>query len=108
MKSQDVKIKDFCYTCDQLVELDVKDIPPLPPPYDEWVDEPITEITAEKRAEVEASLDGVIGVRIPTPKTEEEKQELVEKFLNGLEKLFTKEDNWTFLQPLILSIDNCV
>ncbi|MBW1870774.1 MAG: (Fe-S)-binding protein, partial [Deltaproteobacteria bacterium] len=54
------------------------------------------------------SLDGIVGVKIPIPKTDQEKEELVQKFLAGLEKLFSKENNWTFLQPFLLSIENCV
>ena len=83
MKGQDVTLKKFCGQCEQLVELDVEDIPKLPHPYEDWVDEPITEVSEAKRAEVETSLDGVVGVRIPVPETEAEKEELVAKFLSG-------------------------
>jgi len=31
----------------------------------------------------------------------------VEGFLAGLDKLFSRENNWTFLQPLVLSTDHC-
>ena len=44
---------------------------------------------------------------IPKPKSKQEEDELVAKFLSGLQKLFTKENNWTFLQPLVLSMDHC-
>ncbi|NOZ00819.1 MAG: (Fe-S)-binding protein [Deltaproteobacteria bacterium] len=108
MKPQETRPKDICLDCRQLVELDVGDITKLPPPYDDWVDEPIAEVPDEKRERFEASLDGVIGNVIPVPGTEEEKQALVEKFLVGIDKLFSKEDNWTFLQPFLLSIENCV
>jgi ferredoxin len=33
---------------------------------------------------------------------------LVKKFLEGLKKLFEKENNWTFLQPLVHSMEYCV
>jgi ferredoxin len=108
MKGQDVKIKQLCEQCGQLVELNVEDIPHLPPPYEDWEDSPITEISAEKRQQIEAGLDGVIGVRIPVPKTQAEKDELVAKFLHGLDRLFSPEDNWTFLQPFLLTMENCV
>ena len=32
---------------------------------------------------------------------------LVKRFLAGLEKLFSATDNWTFLEPLVLSIEHC-
>jgi Fe-S oxidoreductase len=108
MKGQDVKIKQLCEQCGQLVELNVADIPKLPHPYEDWEDSPITEISAEKRQQLEAGLDGVIGVRIPVPKTQAEKDELVARFLSGLDRLFSPADNWTFLQPFLLSMENCV
>jgi Fe-S oxidoreductase len=46
-------------------------------------------------------------VSFPKPKTPEEEKELVDKFVAGLQKLFEKENNWTFLQMLILSLENC-
>ncbi len=46
-------------------------------------------------------------MNIPQPKTKQEENALVAKFLSGLEKLFTKENNWTFLQPLLLTMEHC-
>lgn len=56
----------------------------------------------------EASLDDTIAISIPKPKNKEEEDKLVVGFFSGLEKLFTKENDWTFLQPLLLSMDHCV
>ncbi len=53
------------------------------------------------------SLDGHSAVGIPIPKNEEEKEELVHKFIKGLEKELTREGNWTFLQQVLLSLDYC-
>jgi len=36
------------------------------------------------------------------------KRSFVRKFLSGLKKLLSKENNWTFLQPLVHSLDYCV
>jgi Fe-S oxidoreductase len=108
MKAQDVKFKDFSKPLDQLVEIDMKDLPPLPPPYQDWEDKPISQMSEEKRAQVETSLDGVIGMKIPIPSSDAEKEQMVAKFMRGLDKLFSKEDNWTFLQPFVLSMENCV
>jgi len=52
-------------------------------------------------------LDGSRVLILPTPQTPEEERRLVEAFLSGLEKLFSREDNWTFLQPLVLSMEHC-
>lgn len=108
MKGQDLKLKDLCTSCGQLVELDMADLPPLPHPYEDWKDEPIKAVSEETRRKYDASLDGVVAVRFPIPQAEEEKEQLVERFLEGVDKLFDREDNWTFLQPFMLSIENCV
>ena len=68
---------------------------------------PIKPLTAEQKNRYECSLDGVSAIGIPKPKSKEEEDKLVEAFLNGLSKLLSKENNWTFLQPLILSLDYC-
>lgn len=53
-------------------------------------------------------LDGFVAIDLDwVPKSEEEKRELVSKFLNGLKKLLDREANWTFLYPLLLSLDYC-
>jgi len=91
-----------------LVHLEKKDLMPLPYPLDdpeagpEW-----TELSEQVQAKYECSLDDTCAVNVPKPETKEEEDALVQKFLSGLEKLFTKEDNWTFLQPLMLSMEHC-
>ena len=54
------------------------------------------------------SLDGFSALGLPIPKTKEEEEAIVNKFLCGLEKLFTKENNWAFLLPTVLSTDYCM
>jgi Fe-S oxidoreductase len=88
--------------------LDVKDLVPLPHPYEDWEDEPIPALTEEQRGRMEVGPDGVSALRIPVPRTEEEREKKVASFLEGIGKLLTKENNWTFLQPLLLSLENCV
>jgi Fe-S oxidoreductase len=91
-----------------LVHLENKDLMPLPAPLDspekdhEWT--PLSEQTRER---YECGLDDTCAVNVPQPKTKEEEDELVRKFLSGLEKLFTREGNWTFLQPLLLTMEHC-
>jgi Fe-S oxidoreductase len=88
--------------------LDVEDLVPLPPPYDDWRDTPIPALTEAQRQRFEAGPDGVSALRIPKPQSDEERERLVARFLDGLAKLFSREDNWTFLQPLLLSLESCV
>jgi len=65
---------------------------------------------AAKAAEPSAdgfALDDTQALDLPQPTTPEEEDALVRAFLSGLEKLFTRENNWTFLQPLLLSMEHC-
>jgi len=84
------------------------DLMPLPHPCSD-MDRPGTgRLTEEQQHQYEHSLDGVVAARIPKPKSKAEEDELVQRFLTGLRKLFTKEQNWTFLQPLLLSTEYCL
>ena len=88
-----------------LTTIDTDDFMPLP--FGVGADDKIKPLTDEQRASIECSLDGVSALNIPKPKSKKEEDELVRKFLSGLEKLLSKEDNWTFLLPLILSLNYC-
>ena len=46
-------------------------------------------------------------MNIPKPETKEEEERLVKSFLSGMKKLFEEENNWIFLQPLIISAEHC-
>jgi len=65
-------------------------------------------LSAEVQQNCECGLDNTCALSLPKPKSLEEEEVLVEAFLWGLRKLFEKENNWTFLQPLILTMENCV
>ena len=80
---------------DNVMKLDSVQEPPLKEPPKAWVDN------------YDFSLDGFAAVGIPRPKTEEQKKELVQKFLKGLEKELTAEGNWTFLREVLLTLDFC-
>jgi len=54
------------------------------------------------------SPDRYSALTLPQPKTPEEERALVDAFRSGLEKLFRREDNWTFLRPLLITIEHCV
>jgi hypothetical protein len=52
-------------------------------------------------------LDDTRVLSLPAPASPDEERELVSRFLSGLEKLFSRENNWTFLQPLLLTVEHC-
>ncbi len=106
--SKQIKVKDISIKGKQLVEIDKHRLPKLPYPYEDWVEADIPQISEEKRKQVDVSLDGILNPAIPIPETEEQKQKLVADFLEGLKNLLSQENNWTFLKPLMLSLDNCV
>lgn len=91
-----------------LTHLENEDLMPLPAPLDgpakdrAWL--PLSQAT---RGKYECGLDDTCALALPQPKTPEEEKQLVVKFLSGLEKLFTPENNWTFLQPLLLTMEHC-
>jgi Fe-S oxidoreductase len=104
-----MKIEDFGKETDRLVTIGKDDLMPLPYPYDNPEKDPaMREVTAEQKERYETSLDGIVAVGIPKPQSKAEEEEFVARFLSGLEKLFQKENNWTFLQPLVHSLDYCV
>jgi Fe-S oxidoreductase len=81
---------------------------PLPYPYNtpehQFSIKPLTESAQQN---LECDLDGTSAIQIPRPKTRYQEEELVAKFINGLRKLFSANNNWTFLQPLLLRLDYC-
>ena len=52
-------------------------------------------------------LDGMVVLQIPRPKTRQEEEDLVNRFLDGMRKLFSPENNWTFLPMLETSMNYC-
>ncbi len=102
---KNLKPKDISMRSDQLGHIDPAELLPLPPPYDS---EPHhKQLDGKSRTAVEASLDDTVAVGIPRPKSAQEEKELILRFLTGLEKLLSKENNWAFLQQLVLSLDHC-
>ena len=103
------KLKDMARRDrEPLVHLEPDALMPLPAPLDDpehrhaW-----PPLSDQARARYETGLDDTCAVSVPQPATPEEERALVEKFLSGLDKLFTRENNWTFLQPLLLSMEHC-
>jgi Fe-S oxidoreductase len=91
-----------------LAHLTNDDLMPLPAPLDSSAaDQPWKPLAARATDQCECTLDDTCAVNIPRPTSPEEENRLVTQFLSGLEKLFTRENNWTFLQPLILTMEHC-
>lgn len=106
--SKKVKVADISKKAGMLTVNEVEKMLPLPAPYDKLEDQPgWGKITEEKAQSVMCNLDGVVALSLPHPKNEAEEKEYVDKFVSGLQKLFTKENNWGFLQPLTLSLEYC-
>jgi Fe-S oxidoreductase len=108
--SGNVLVKDIGKRRDEILSpVRLQELVPLPPPYDKLEDQPKwKEISPAALENMVYNLDGVIAASLPKPKDEAEEKEYVDKFLAGLEKLLQKNNNWTFLQPLTLSLEYCV
>jgi Fe-S oxidoreductase len=91
-----------------LAHLEPGDLMPLPAPLEDLSSLPVWKpLSAQTLEKSECFLDDTCAVNIPQPKNEQEEKELVRKFLSGLDKLFNRENNWTFLQPLLLTMEHC-
>jgi len=91
-----------------MAELTPEQLVPLPFPYNDLNEEPkMRPLKPAQQQKIDGSLDGVSAIGIVRPSSKEEEEEFVRKFLSGLKKLLSKENNWTFLQPLMLSLENC-
>lgn len=104
MSHKDLKINDISKDTEKLTTVKVEDLMPLPIDLDDKEWDELPEETREKYACI---LDDTHILPIPKPKNKEEEDELVRKFLNGVEKLFTKENNWTFLTLLEITMEHC-
>jgi Fe-S oxidoreductase len=108
MKKNKLTLKDMSNASGQLVELNQEEFMKLPPPYNTPdAQPPLKALTEEARGKFECDLDGFMAIKIPRPKSRDEEERLVNKFLDGLRKLLSKENNWTFLMPLSLSLEYC-
>ena len=88
-----------------MVSIDLKDIPDVEGL--DLVKMPWKPVTDEQKAKVACILDEVCVLNIPKPQTPQEEEELVNRFLDGMRKLFSKENNWTSLPMLETSMDYC-
>jgi Fe-S oxidoreductase len=103
---KDLTIGDIGKDTEKLTTVKVDDLMPLPGDVDfgdeEWT--PLPDSTTDKYACI---LDDVNILQIPRPKNKEEEEALVNKFLEGMRKLFEKESNWTFLSMLDTTMEHC-
>lgn len=91
-----------------LTHLENRDLMPLPPPFSNPADDHAWAALPEQiRMKYECALDDTCAVHVPRPESRGEENKLVAKFLSGLDKLFSRENNWTFLQPLMLTMEHC-
>ncbi len=98
---------DLARPSDCLCPIAPGELAPLPPPYEDFNAAVVPPLNPEKVKEIETSLDDTVAIGIPKPATPEEEEALVRRFLSGLRKLFERENNWAFLQPLLLSMEHC-
>lgn len=89
-----------------LIDVPESSLKPLPEgfagPEKQW--KPLSDTV---RSACECGMDNTCALNLPKPASREDEQKLVEKFAAGLQKLFTKENNWSFLQPLLLTMEHC-
>ncbi|UWG98405.1 (Fe-S)-binding protein [Dehalobacter sp. DCM] len=104
--SSEIQPKDIAKPVDKLGE--VYSLMVLSAPYDKEGMEPdLKEPKDSWKTKFCASLDGFIALdTLVRPSTSEEEDEFVQKFINGLAKLFADSNN-NFLQPLQLTMDYC-
>ena len=104
MSKKQIKINDISKDTENLTSVAVDDLMPLPWDFEdkEW-----SEIPEQTKEQYACILDDTCILPIPRPKTKEEEEELVNKFISGMRKLFTKENNWTFLSMLETTMEHC-
>jgi len=107
--SDDLKLSDMSRRDrEMLTHLDPDRLMPLPPPLDGPEGRPAMKpLSPQAREKYEGLLDDTCTLNLPRPASREEEDRLVASFLSGLDKLFTRENNWTFLQPLLLTMEHC-
>ena len=98
---------DMAKPSECLCHIEPGDLTQLPTPYEDFNQATIPPLKPEKIRNIESSLDDTVAIGIPKPANREEEEELVRRFLSGLKKLFERENNWTFLQPFLLSMEYC-
>ena len=107
MATKRLKVEDISKPSEQLGNTTPKDLMPLPYPFTDDDARPIKPLTEDQRARYECSLDGISAVGILKLQSKDEEEKKVKAFLDGLRKLLSEENNWTFLHPLKHSLKYC-
>lgn len=109
LKKKKIRPQDLSHRMEEpLVRIFAEDLMPLPSPLDQEKKDPYPLLSEGQRKNYECFLDGVSALSLPRPKDKEEEEKLVQRFLDGLKKLLSSDDNWLFWQPLIQSLESCV
>jgi Fe-S oxidoreductase len=107
-KLKQIKISDISKNRGEtMVTMDESELMHLPGEQELEGKPAVKPLSDSQKGNYECSLDGVSALALPKPQTKEEEEKLVKSFLAGLEKLLSEDDNWTFIQPLKLSLDYC-
>jgi len=108
MKKNNITVENIGDPSIQMADIKPEDLMPLPYPYDTPdAQPPLKKLTDEQKEKYESDLDGFLALKLPKPETKEEEERLVRQFLGGLKKLLSRENNWTFLMPLLMSLEYC-
>lgn len=110
MGNKRVKLRDISKGAGEpLLTMMAEDLMPLPSPLDQpGRNPPISPLSENQKKNYECALDGVSALTLPIPKSKEEEDKLVKRFLGGLRKLLSQDDNWGFWEPLVQSLGSCV
>jgi len=103
---KDLRPSDLGKSQEQLIHLD--NLMPLSFPYDQPdMERAFPEVKPEWKEKYFTSLDGCVALdTLQRPQTEAEEKELVQKFLRGMEKVFSDANKGVW-QPLQLAYDYC-
>ena len=85
-----LRLSDVSTVEGQMVSIDTNTLPELTLDVKAMPWKPFTD---EQKENTACILDDVCVLNIPKPKNQQEEEELVNKFLNGMRKLFSKENN---------------
>jgi Fe-S oxidoreductase len=97
-------IRDIGKESDKLGRVQIADLMPIGT---DWGEPPWTPLSPQTTSTYACLLDDTQVLPIPNPKNKEEEDMLVAKFLAGMQKLFERENNWTFLSQLETTVDHC-
>jgi Fe-S oxidoreductase len=103
--TRQVRPRDFGDEHQTLSPLDLQGMPPLS---DGFTPPPAGPPRASWLEMYDFSLDGFSALGLPLPQGPQDEEQIVQAFLRGLEKLFTRENNWAFLLPTVLCTDYCM